>query len=38
MTDKFHGTVPVENVRGKVKFVFWPFTRIGGVDDPDIQE
>jgi len=37
MGDNFHGTIPVDNVRGKVQFVFWPFNRIGGVDDPDIQ-
>lgn len=37
MQDEYQGTIPVENVRGKVMFVFFPFNRIGGVDDPDIQ-
>lgn len=35
--DAYQGTIPVENVRGKVMFVFFPFGRIGGIDDPDIQ-
>lgn len=29
--DEFHGTVPVNDVRGKVRFVVYPFSRIGGV-------
>ncbi|APT87102.1 MULTISPECIES: signal peptidase I [Corynebacterium] len=37
MQDEYQGTIPVANVRGKVMFVFYPFNRIGGVDDPDIQ-
>lgn len=37
MQDRYHGTIPVENVRGKVMFVLFPFSRIGGIDDPDIQ-
>ena len=37
MQDQYQGTIPVENVRGKVMFVFFPFNHIGGVDDPDIQ-
>lgn len=36
--DQFHGTIPRENVRGKVMFVFWPLDRISGVDDPEIQQ
>ncbi len=37
MDDEFLGSIPEENVRGKVAFIFFPFSRIGGVDDPDIQ-
>ena len=37
MQDQYQGTIPLENVRGKVMFIFFPFNRIGGVDDPDIQ-
>lgn len=37
VADPYQGTIPEENVRGKVAFVFFPFNRIGGVDDPDIQ-
>ncbi|MEJ5919608.1 MULTISPECIES: signal peptidase I [unclassified Corynebacterium] len=35
--DELQGTVPVENVVGKVQSIILPFNRIGGVDDPDIQ-
>lgn len=35
--DEYQGTIPLENVRGKVALVFYPFSRIGGVDDPEIQ-
>lgn len=31
------GTIPEENIRGKVQAVIYPFNRIGGIDDPDIQ-
>lgn len=37
MGDEYQGTVPVDNVVGKVQAVILPFNRIGGVDDPDIQ-
>ncbi|WCZ32765.1 Signal peptidase I [Corynebacterium massiliense DSM 45435] len=37
MDDGSYGTIPRENIRGKVQFVFFPFNHIGGVDDPDIQ-
>lgn len=37
LDDGQNGTIPRENVRGKVAFIFYPFSRIGGVDDPDIQ-
>lgn len=35
--DEYQGTIPMDNVRGKVALVFYPFSRIGGVDDPEIQ-
>lgn len=35
--DEFQGTIPKENIRGKVAFIIFPFNRIGGVDDPQIQ-
>ena len=37
MQDQYQGTIPEENIRGKVAFIFFPFTRIGGVDAIDIQ-
>lgn len=36
--DQYQGTIPVENIRGKVQAVILPFSRIGGVEDPDIQQ
>lgn len=36
--DQYQGTIPGENIRGKVQAVILPFSRIGGVDDPDIQQ
>lgn len=38
MFDDRHGTIPAENIRGKAQFVFFPFNRFGGIDDPDIQQ
>lgn len=35
--DEYQGTIPEENIRGKVQAVIFPFNRVGGVDDPDIQ-
>ncbi|WP_295624128.1 signal peptidase I [uncultured Corynebacterium sp.] len=35
--DELQGSVPVDNVVGKVQAIILPFDRIGGVDDPDIQ-
>lgn len=35
--DEYQGSVPVEFVVGKVQAIILPFSRIGGVDDPDIQ-
>lgn len=37
MGDQFQGTIPEENIRGKVQAIIFPFNRIGGVEDPDIQ-
>lgn len=37
MGDELQGTVPLDNVVGKVQAIILPFSRIGGVDDPDIQ-
>ncbi|MEL4182752.1 signal peptidase I [Corynebacterium bovis] len=38
MDDELQGTVPVDNVVGKVEFRVWPLSRIGGVDSPDVQQ
>jgi signal peptidase I (EC:3.4.21.89). Serine peptidase. MEROPS family S26A len=35
--DQYQGTIPRENIKGKVQVIFLPFSRIGSVDDPDIQ-
>ena len=35
--DEFQGTIPLENVRGKVAFIVLPLTRIGPVNNQDIQ-
>ncbi|MCK7641698.1 signal peptidase I [Corynebacterium sp. CCM 8835] len=35
--DQFQGTIPEENIRGKVQAIILPISRIGLVDDPDIQ-
>lgn len=35
--DGMVGTIPRENIRGKVQFIFFPFNRMSSVDDPDIQ-
>lgn len=37
MGDEFQGTIPEENVIGKVQAVILPFSRIGTVDSPDIS-
>ncbi|MCX6471466.1 MAG: signal peptidase I [Corynebacteriales bacterium] len=31
ITDELNGTVPVSDIRGKVRFIIYPFSRIGGV-------
>lgn len=35
--DEFQGTVPVSDIRGKVRFIIYPFSRIGGVGSVDPQ-
>lgn len=35
--DEYQGTIPRENLRGKVEAVVFPLGRAGGVADPDIQ-
>ena len=35
--DELQGTVPVDDIRGKVRFIMYPFSRIGGVGDHDPQ-
>lgn len=36
--DGFHGTVPVSDIRGKVRFIIYPFSRIGGVSSGNPQQ
>lgn len=36
--DQFQGTIPEENIKGKVQAIVLPFSRIGSVSSPDIQE
>ena len=33
LDDEFQGTVPVSDIRGKVRFILYPFSRFGGVGD-----
>ncbi|TNL99458.1 signal peptidase I [Corynebacterium tapiri] len=35
--DEHQGTIPEENIKGKVQAIILPLSRIGSVDDPDIQ-
>lgn len=35
--DELHGTVPVSDIRGKVRTIIYPFSRIGGVGSVDPQ-
>ena len=37
MGDEFQGTVPEENIIGKVRAIILPFSRIGTVPSPDIN-
>lgn len=36
--DPMQGTIPVDNVIGKARFIAWPPTRWGGVSSVDIQQ
>ncbi|MEO9327735.1 signal peptidase I [Gordonia aurantiaca] len=36
--DKYHGTVPISDIRGKVRTVIYPFSRIGGVGSYNPQQ
>ena len=38
MGDQYQGTIPEDNIRGKVKAVVFPVSRMQGVGDPDIQQ
>ena len=38
MGDQFQGTIPVDNVVGRVESIVLPFSRIGGVDSLPIQQ
>jgi len=38
MTDELQGQVPVDDVRGKVRIIMYPFSRIGGVSDHNPQK
>lgn len=35
--DQYQGTIPRENIKGKVQFILFPLNRIGGVPHIDIQ-
>ncbi|MGZ8179974.1 signal peptidase I [Williamsia sp. SKLECPSW1] len=37
ITDRLHGTVPISDIRGKVRFIIYPFSRMGGVGSFDPQ-
>lgn len=37
MDDELNGTIPRENIRGKVSFIVLPFTRIGPLQNGDVQ-
>jgi signal peptidase I len=37
VSDRYHGTVPVSDVRGKAVFKIWPVKRIGNVSSPNPQ-
>ncbi|MCP2178597.1 signal peptidase I [Williamsia maris] len=38
ITDELRGTVPVSDIRGKVRFIIYPFSRIGGVGSDNPQK
>ena len=35
--DELQGTIPVDNIDGKVRFIIYPFNRIGGVSSHQLQ-
>ncbi len=38
ITDELRGTVPISDIRGKVRFIIYPFSRIGGVGSDNPQK
>ena len=38
LEDGLNGSIPLENVRGKVELVFFPFNNFGKVEAPDVQQ
>lgn len=38
MEDRYHGTVPIGDIRGKVRFIIYPFSRMGGVGSDNPQQ
>jgi signal peptidase I len=38
MTDRYSGTIAVDDVIGKAALIVWPVSRFGTLDSPDIQE
>ena len=37
MTDRYSGTIAVDDVIGKAALIVWPVSRFGTLDSPDIQ-
>jgi signal peptidase I len=37
MSDRYSGTVAVDDVIGKAALIVWPVSRFGTLDSPDIQ-
>ena len=37
LSDEFQGTIPEENIRGKVSFIILPLTRVGPVKNGDVE-
>jgi signal peptidase I len=38
MTDRYSGTIAVDDVIGKAALIVWPVSRFGTLDSPDIQD
>nr|WP_212763203.1 signal peptidase I [Gordonia araii] len=38
ISDEFQGTIPRADIRGKVRFIMWPVSRIGGVGSENPQK